>query len=45
MFVHMGARYSSVVRWVIGSILHVGPIELFLDSASARQLRSWYVLS
>ena len=39
-----GARCSSViersllVRWVIGSILHGGPIELFLVPASALRL-------
>ena len=27
-----------MVRWVIGSILHGGPIELFLDPASAPRL-------
>ena len=30
-----GGRGSSVVRWVIGLILHGGPIELFLVPASA----------
>ena len=30
-----GARCSSVVRWVVGSILHGGPIELFLVPAGA----------
>ena len=28
-----GARRSSVVRWVVGSIIHGGPIELFLVGA------------
>ena len=32
-----------MVRWVVGSILHGGPIELFLVPASAP--RPWYVLS
>ena len=50
----MGARCSSVVerlfmvRWVIGSIPHSGPIELFHVPASAQRLakqRPWYVLS
>ena len=27
---HQGARRISVVRWVVGSILQGGPIELFL---------------
>ena len=39
---------SLMVRWVVGSILHRGPIELFLVSASAPRLvqqRPWYVLS
>ena len=37
-----------MVRWVVGSILHGGPTELFLIPASAPQLvqqRTWYVLS
>ena len=37
-----------MVRWVIGSILHGGPIELFLVPASAPRLvqqRPWCVLS
>ena len=37
-----------MVRWVVGSILHGGPIELFLGPAMAPQLvtqRLWYVLS
>ena len=37
-----------MVRWVVGSILHGGPIELFLVPASAPRLvyqRPWYVLS
>ena len=41
-------RESLKVRWVIGSILHGGPIELFLVPASAPRLvkqRPWYVLS
>ena len=39
-----GARYSSVIehslmmRWVVGSIIHVGLIELFLVPASVPQL-------
>ena len=32
-----------MVRWVVGSILHDGPIELFLVPASAPP--PWYVLS
>ena len=42
------ARCNSVVREVIKSILHGGPIELFLVPASAPwlvQQRLWYVLS
>ena len=37
-----------MVRWVVGSILHGGPIELFLVPAIAPRLvqqRPWYVLS
>ena len=37
-----------MMRWVVGSILHGGPIELFLVPASAPRLvqqRPWYVLS
>ena len=37
-----------MVRWVVGSILHGGPIELFLVQANAPRLvyqRPWYVLS
>ena len=37
-----------MVRWVVGSITHGGPIELFLVPASAPRLvyqRLWYVLS
>ena len=37
-----------MVRWVVGSIPHGGPIELFLVPASAPRLvyqRPWYVLS
>ena len=37
-----------MVRWVVGSILHGGPIELFLVLVSAPRLvqqRPWYVLS
>ena len=37
-----------MVQWVVGLILHGGPIELFLVPASAPQLvykRPWYVLS
>ena len=34
-----------MVRWVIGLILHGGPIELFLIPASNPQQRPWYVLS
>ena len=37
-----------MVRWVVGSILHGVPIELFLIPASAPRLvqqRPWYVLS
>ena len=36
-----------MVRWVVGSILHGGPIELFLVPSSAPRLveqRPWYVL-
>ena len=49
-----GARCSFVVEhplevhWVVGSILHGGPIELFLVPASVPRLvqqRLWYVLS
>ena len=39
---------SLMVRWVVGSIPHGGPIELFLVPASAPQLvyqMLWYVLS
>ena len=44
-----GARSSSVVerslvvRWVVGSIFHGGPIELFLVTVSVQ--RPWYMLS
>ena len=31
-------EYSLMVRWVVGSILRGGPIELFLIPASALQL-------
>ena len=37
-----------MVRWVVGSILHGGPIELFLVPASDPRLVKqipWYVLS
>ena len=37
-----------MVRWVVGSILHSGPIDLFLVPASATRLvyqRPWYALS
>ena len=37
-----------MVRWVVGCILHGGPIELFLIPATAPRLvlqRPWYVLS
>ena len=37
-----------LVRWVVGSILHGGPIELFLVPASVPRgmyQRPWYVLS
>ena len=37
-----------MVRWVVMSILHDGPIELFLVPASARHLvqqKPWHVLS
>ena len=37
-----------MVRWVVGSILHGGPIELFVIPASAPRLvqqRLWYVVS
>ena len=37
-----------MVLWVVGSILHGGPIELFLVPDSAPRLvyqRPWYVLS
>ena len=37
-----------MVRWVVGSILHGGPIELFLVPASDPRLvyqRLWLVLS
>ena len=37
-----------MVRWVVGSILHGGPIELFLVPGSAPRVvqeRLWYVLS
>ena len=37
-----------MMRWVTGSIIHGGPIELFLIPASAPQLVQqslWYVLS
>ena len=53
-FVHTGARCRYVaehllmVWWVVGSILHSRPIDLFLFPASAPQLvyqRLWYVLS
>ena len=37
-----------MVRWIIGSILYGGPIEIYLVPASAPRLvqqRLWYVLS
>ena len=34
-----------MMRRVVGSIPHSGPIELFLVLASAPRLRQWYVLS
>ena len=34
-----------MVRWVVGSILHGGPIELFLVPASALRLLRWVVVS
>ena len=37
-----------MLRWVVGSILHSGPIELFLVPAHAQRLVQqwqWYVLS
>ena len=37
-----------MVQWIVGLILHGGPIELFLVPASAPRLvqqRPWYVLS
>ena len=34
------ARYSFMLQWVIGSILHGGPIELFLVPASASRLKA-----
>ena len=37
-----------MVRWIVGSILHGGPIELFFVPASVPRLvqqRPWYVLS
>ena len=40
--------HSLIVRWVVVSILHGGPIDIFLVPASAPQLvlqRPWYVLS
>ena len=39
---------SLMVRWIVGSILHGGPSELFLVPASAPHLvqqRPWFVLS
>ena len=38
-------KHSLMVLWVIGSILHGGPIELFLVPASAPRQRLWHVLS
>ena len=32
------ARCSSMVLWVVGSIVHSGPIDLFLVQASAPRL-------
>ena len=40
--------FCTFVRWVVGSILHGGPIELFLAPVSASLLlwqRPWYSLS
>ena len=34
-----------MVQWVVGSILHGGPIELFLVPASAPLTKAMYVLS
>ena len=37
-----------MVQWIVGSIFHGGPIELFLVPASAPRLvqqRPWYMLS
>ena len=37
-----------MVRWLVGSILHGGPIELFLIPVNAPRLvyeRPWYVVS
>ena len=36
--VPVGARCSSVVRWVVGPILHGRPIELFIVPASDPRL-------
>ena len=47
----LGARCSSVVecplvvRWVVGSILHGGPIEKFLVAASAPKTLVCIILS
>ena len=34
-----------IERWVVGSILHGGPIELFHVPVCAPSQRPWYVLS
>ena len=34
----IGRQLALMVRWVVGSILHGGPIELFLVPASAPRL-------
>ena len=42
------ASWYSICSWIVGSIPHGGPIELFLIPASASRLdyqRLWYVLS
>ena len=42
------SEHSLMVRWVVGSILHVRPIELFLVLASDPRMvyqRLWYVPS
>ena len=47
MWLH-GIAFDHGVRWVVGSILHGGTIELFLIPASTPQLVYqilWYVLS